>query len=60
VAGGVSTRLEIDDVHLRADQIGREGGVAIILALGAALVLNADAPAGLDGDALAFHIAQLA
>jgi len=40
-----------DDVHLRTDQVGREAGVAIMLALG---------PAGLDGDVLTFHIAQLA
>jgi hypothetical protein len=40
-----------DDVHLQTDQIGREGGVSIIFALG---------PSGLDGDVLTFHIAQLA
>jgi hypothetical protein len=40
-----------DDVHLQTDQVGREGGVAIILALG---------PSGLDGDVLTVHIAQLA
>jgi len=40
-----------DDVHLQTDQVGREGGVPIILALG---------PSGLDGDVLTFHIAQLA
>ena len=43
--------LRDDDVHLQTDQVGREGGVAIILALG---------PSGLDGDVLTFHIAQLA
>jgi len=40
-----------DDVYLRTDQIGREDGIAIILALGLS---------GLDGDVLAFHIAQFA
>jgi len=40
-----------DDVHLQTDQVSREGGVPIILALG---------PSGLDGDVLTFHIAQLA
>jgi len=40
-----------DDVHLQTDQVGREDGVLIILALG---------PPGLDGDVLTFHIAQLA
>jgi len=43
--------LRDDDVHLQPDQIGREGGVAIILALG---------PSGLDGDVLTVHMAQLA
>jgi len=42
--------LRDDDVHLQTDQVGREGGVAIILALG---------PSGLDGDVLTFHIAQI-
>src|SRR4029450_13384405 len=40
-----------DDVHLQTDQVGREDGVAIGLALG---------PSGLDGDVLTFHIAQVA
>jgi len=48
--GGLPTHRN-DDVHLQTDQVGREGGVAIILALG---------PSGLDGDVLTFHIAQLA
>jgi len=40
-----------DDVHLRTDQVSREGGEPIILALG---------PSGLDGDVLTFRIAQVA
>jgi len=32
-----------DDVHLQTDEVGREGGVPIVLALG---------PSGLDGDVL--------
>jgi hypothetical protein len=40
-----------DDVHLQTDQVGREGGVPIVLALG---------PSGLDGDVLTFRIAQIA
>jgi hypothetical protein len=40
-----------DDVHLQTDQVGREGGETIMLALG---------PSELDGDVLTFHIAQLA
>jgi len=43
--------LRDDDVHLQTHQVGREGGVAIIFALG---------PSGLDGDVLTVHIAQLA
>jgi hypothetical protein len=39
-----------DDVHLRTDQVGREGGKPIILALGRS---------GLDGD-VTVHVAQLA
>jgi hypothetical protein len=42
--------LRDDDVHLQTDQVSREGGVPIILALG---------PSGLDGDVLTFHIAQI-
>jgi hypothetical protein len=40
-----------DDVHLQAHQVGREGWVPIILALG---------PSGLDGDVPTVLIAQLA
>jgi len=40
-----------DDAHLRTDQVRREGGVPIILALG---------PSELESDVLPFHIAQLA
>jgi len=40
-----------DGVDLQTDEVGREGRVPIILAL---------RPSGLDGDALTFHVAQLA
>ena len=40
-----------DDVHLRTDQAGHEGGQPIILSL---------RPLELEGDALTFHVAEIA
>jgi hypothetical protein len=48
---GRGPALRNDDIHLQTDQVSREGGVAIILALG---------PAEFDDDVLTFHVAQLA